>query len=171
MTALVLLDLSAAFDVIDHWILQKRLEYSFGMTGSILSWIQSHLSDTIHCFMIGRSTSEGKCLKCGVPQGSVLGPRKYCLYYKIIGAIWQRHNLRYHWYADHTHVCISIMSKEIRVDAWSKQEACFVDVCSWISANILYVEIRRKKMELIILKLNQVCCWNVCREHLIMHHD
>ena len=75
MAALVLLDLCAAFDVIDHKILQTRLEHSFGVTGSALSWIKSYLSDRSQCVAIGMTTSEGKCLNFGVPQGSVLGPR------------------------------------------------------------------------------------------------
>ena len=52
MAALVLLDLSAAFDVIDHKILQTRLEHSFGVTGSALSWIKSYLSDRSQCVAI-----------------------------------------------------------------------------------------------------------------------
>jgi len=95
MTALVLLDLSAAFDVIDYTILQTRPEHSFGVTvtGSALSWIKSDLSDRSQCIAIGMTNSEGKCLDFGVAQGSVLGPRKYCLYSKPIGAICSRHNL------------------------------------------------------------------------------
>jgi len=45
MAALVLLDLSAAFDIIDHKSLQTCLEHSFGVTGSVMSWIKSYLSD------------------------------------------------------------------------------------------------------------------------------
>ena len=74
MTALVMLDLSAVFDVIDYGILQRRLEDSFGITGSALTWIQSYMSDRSQCVAVGRSTSEGKCLSFGVLQGSVLGP-------------------------------------------------------------------------------------------------
>jgi len=88
-----MLDLSATFDVIDHKILQTRLEHLFGVTGSALSWIKSYLSDISQCVAIGMTTSEGKCLNFGVPQGSVLGPRTYCLYLKPIGAICSRHNL------------------------------------------------------------------------------
>ena len=45
MASLVLLDLSAGFDVIDHKILQTRLEHLFGVIRSALSWIKSYLSD------------------------------------------------------------------------------------------------------------------------------
>ena len=52
MAALVMLDLAADFDVIDHKILQTRLEHSFGVTGSALSWIKSYLSDRSQCVAI-----------------------------------------------------------------------------------------------------------------------
>ena len=55
MAALVLLDLSAAFDVTDHKILQTRLEHSFGVTGSALSWIKSYLSDRSHAVCCHRN--------------------------------------------------------------------------------------------------------------------
>ena len=93
LAALNLLDLSAAFDVIDHKILQTGLEHSFAVTGSALSWIKSYLIDRSQCVAIGMTTSEGKCLNIGAPQGSVLGPRSYYLYSKPIGAICSRHNL------------------------------------------------------------------------------
>ena len=104
MAALVLLDLSAAFDIIDHNILQTRLDHSFGVTESAFSWIKSYLSDRSQCVAIGMTTPEGTCLNFGVPQGSVLGPRKYSLYSKPIGAICSRHNLFCHCYADDTQV-------------------------------------------------------------------
>ena len=59
MAPLVLLDLSAAFGVIDHKIIQTRLEHSFGVTGSALSSIKSYLSDRYHCVAIRMTTSEG----------------------------------------------------------------------------------------------------------------
>ena len=70
--------------VIYHKILQKRLEHSFGVTGSALSWIRSYLSDIFQCVAIGMMTPEGKGLNVGVPQGSILGPLTYCLYSKPI---------------------------------------------------------------------------------------
>jgi exonuclease III len=150
MTALVMLDLSAAFDVIDHGILQRRLEDSFGVTGSALTWIQSYLSDRSQCVAVGGSTSEGKCLSFGVPQGSVLGPRKYCLYSKPIGTICQRHNFRYHCYADDTQVYIGIMPNEKWVDVSKKLEACLTDISVWMSANMLMLN--QEKTEFIIFK-------------------
>ncbi len=55
---LLMLDLSAAFDVIDHGILRKRLEYSYGVTGVALEWIQSYLTDRTQRIAIGSAFSE-----------------------------------------------------------------------------------------------------------------
>jgi hypothetical protein len=68
-----MLDLSAAFDVIDHDILFDRLQYSFDISGSALSWIRSYLTDRSQCVSIGSVHSDNMVLKHGVPQGSVLG--------------------------------------------------------------------------------------------------
>jgi len=75
MAALVLLGLFAAFDVTGHKILETHRENSVGVTGSALSLIKSDLSDRSQCVAIGMTTSEGKCLNFGVPQGSVLEPQ------------------------------------------------------------------------------------------------
>ena len=66
---LLMLDLSVAFDVIDHNILQSRLEYVFGISGSALKWLLSYLRDRIHGIAVGSTHSNVFRLKCGVPQG------------------------------------------------------------------------------------------------------
>ena len=58
IAALVLAELSAAFDVSDHAILQKHLKCSFGVTGCALSWIQPYFGGRIKCITLGASTSE-----------------------------------------------------------------------------------------------------------------
>ena len=84
---LLMLDLSAAFDVTDHAILKERLEYSFWITGSALNWLLSYLSNKTRRIVIGSVQSEAVHLKFGVPQGSVLGPKLYCNFSKPIGEI------------------------------------------------------------------------------------
>ena len=134
---LVMLDLSAAFDVIDHGIRFKRLDYSYGVTGDALCWIQSYLSERRQCVAIGSTTSDDKVLGFGVPQGSVLGPRKYCLYSKPIGEICRRHNLLYHCYADDTQLYMVIRPQHSWDTISHTLEACLVDISDWMSANML----------------------------------
>ena len=70
---LMLLDLSAAFDTIDHNILFRRL-YNLGIRGPALSWFRSYLSGRTQSVVIGDIKSASRNLPYGVPQGSVLGP-------------------------------------------------------------------------------------------------
>ena len=75
----VLLDLSAAFDTVDHKILLDILEYR--VTGLLLKWYQSCLPDRTQTFQVGLDRSIVFIIDCSVPQGSVLGPLKLrCVY-------------------------------------------------------------------------------------------
>ena len=76
VTALTLLDLSAAFDTIDHSILLQRLHRYFGISGPALRWFKSFLSDRYQSINISGTLSSPQHLPFGVPQGSVLGPDK-----------------------------------------------------------------------------------------------
>ena len=69
---LVLLDLSAAFDTIDHSTMITRLK-DHGISGKALQWFSSYLSQRTQTISIRKSVSSIKCLRC-VPQGSVWGP-------------------------------------------------------------------------------------------------
>ena len=77
---LVLLDLSAAFDTIDHDNLFYILEKYVGIGGSALRLIRSYFSDRTQRVQIDGIMSDFASLLCGVPQGSVLGPMKFGLY-------------------------------------------------------------------------------------------
>ena len=82
VTCLCLLDLSAAFDTIDHSILLDRLSLWFGIHGSTLNWFKSHLSDRLFCIKCYNDFSDSHQSCYGVPQGSVLGPHSiYALHY------------------------------------------------------------------------------------------
>ena len=71
IAALIMLDLLAAFDMIDHVILLKRLNYSFGITGTAHMWFESYLTGRTQSVKIEGQASKPKCLWCCVPQGSV----------------------------------------------------------------------------------------------------
>jgi len=69
LPALVLLDLSAAFDTVDHDILIRRLKTSYGLSGMVLQWFQTYLVGQSQCIRIGLSASLLTLIVCGVPQG------------------------------------------------------------------------------------------------------
>ena len=79
VTALTLLDLSAAFDTIDHSILLQRLEMWYGCGGVVISWLRSYLSDRFQPVKLDRCLSKNVTLPFGVPQGSVLEPLLFSL--------------------------------------------------------------------------------------------
>ena len=93
-----MLDLSAAFDTVDHDILLSRLCNVYGITGDALDWFRSYLTGRIQRVLIENAVSGDQELGFGVPQGSVLGPKIYCMYTKPVSDIIQRHGLSHHFF-------------------------------------------------------------------------
>ena len=103
-----MLDLSAAFDTIDHDILLSRLCNVYGITGDVLGWFRSDLTSRIQRVLIENAVSGDQELCAGVPQGSVLGPKIYCMYTKPVSGIIQRHGLSHHSYAYDTQLYMTM---------------------------------------------------------------
>ena len=84
---LVLLDLSSAFDTIDHDILVERMKKEFGITSCAKNWLESYLKDRSSRVSVLGEYSEKLPLKYGVPQGSVAGPPIFTAYAQPVAAI------------------------------------------------------------------------------------
>ena len=93
------LDLSAAFDTLDHQILLKRLSITYGIHAKAFQWFSSYLSDRRQSVTIGSIFSKPVPLQSGVPQGSVLGPILFTLYTQPLSNTIQKHQFDYHRYA------------------------------------------------------------------------
>ena len=99
---LLLLDLSAAFDTVDHDTLLTRLYSKYSISGIALEWFRSYLTNRSQFALIEGCRSQSRELKCGVPQGSVLGLILYVLYTAPLADIPRFHELQFHFYADDT---------------------------------------------------------------------
>ena len=87
VSLLCMLDLSAAFDTVDHDILIQRLQQSLGVQGIALSWIESFLRGRSQAVSLVSELSSRSLLSCGVSQGSVLGPVLFLVYCADVLAI------------------------------------------------------------------------------------
>ena len=107
---LLLLDLSAAFDTVDHAILLNRLTWRFGIKNRVLAWFASYLKKR-HQFVSVNGLDSRQCeLLYGLPQGSVLGPILYLMYAYPLGNIVRRHDMSFHFYADDSQIYLSFES-------------------------------------------------------------
>ena len=149
--ALVMLDLSAAFDTIDHGIILKRLEERFGITGDALLWISSYLSDRKETVLIGNSLSNERSLCYGVPQGSVLGPLLFTLYTSALGDVIRRYGVQYHLYADDTQIYLAFNPRHHPSieDAKILLRSCLNDVWGWMQNN--YLQLNPEKTDVLLV--------------------
>ena len=107
---LLLLDLSAAFDTVDHSILLSRLALRFGVNGRVIAWIESYLKDSEQFVQNEDTKSSFRQLILGVPKGSVLGSLLYVLCTAPIADIIKSYDLHYHLYADDSQIYFSLLN-------------------------------------------------------------
>src|SRR6218665_3304088 len=107
VSRLCLLDISAAFDTIDHNILLQRLSSWFGVSGTAVLCFQSYLSTGSFSVKACSHSSQPLPLPCGVPQGSVLGPLLFILYTAPLSHLMKSSSVDHHLYADGTQLFIS----------------------------------------------------------------
>jgi len=153
----MLLDLSAAFDTVDHQILIRRLETSYGLGGVVLSWFKSYLDSRTQYVRCGRLTSTPATVIFGVPQESVLGPIRFLLYTTDLLRLIERHNLHPHAYADDTQICGFCPPSAISV-LQEQMSACLAEVALWMRSN---------RLQLNTAKTEVLWCATSRRQHQI----
>jgi len=132
---LIALDISAAFDTIDHDILCQRANSDFGFQDTALAWLRSFVSGRSNYVCVNNARSPVTQCSSGVPQGSVLGPILFALYTSPVAKIIIRHGLQYHMYADDTQLYTALkQNKQNNIDLTVIQQ-CTNDIHRWYAEN------------------------------------
>ena len=160
LACLILLDLSAAFDTIDHDILLNRLKSRFAVNGVALGWLMSYLKDRSQAVEIGvplsgGSRSEYTKIQLGIPQGSVLGPILFTIYTGPIGNICRKHHVAFHLYADDTQIYLSFRpsTPSSKHECIAKIKKCIDEIGTWMTQNLS--KLNNDKTEFILVGTQQ----------------
>ena len=153
-TFIVMLDLSSAFDTVDHSILIDRLKKQFHIRDTVLQWFNSYLSNRNFNVKIRCSISKGIITLYGVPQGSILGPILFLLYISEIEKIAKLYGLKLHIFADDMQLYISFQHNNILSDI-RNIEHCLRHIKLWMSTNFLKVNEDKTQFLVISPKINQ----------------
>ena len=144
VACLILLDLSTAFDTIDHNILLRRLETWFAVTDTALNWLRSYLTNRTQVVTVGDPLLEGSRLAfvqlmSGIPQGSILGPILFTIYTAPIGNICRNNHIEFHLYADDTQLYLSFKPSILnsKLDCITRTNNCINEINVWMTQNLL----------------------------------
>ena len=155
ITLLVLLDLSAPFDIVRHDTLLNRLKSSFGMDGKALEWFALYLADHTQSVTVNDGLSSAFPLTQGVPQGSCLGPLLFTVYTIKLFDIVSKHLPSVHSYADDTQLYLAF-SPDVQGEdeaALNAMRECIHDLRNWMIEDRLTSN--DDKTELILIDIRQ----------------
>lgn len=135
----MLLDLTAAFDTVDHSVLISRLKHYVGLQGTALKWFSSYLSNRTFSVMFNDLSSTVAPLSLGVPQGSILGPILFSLYILPLGHIISSHDVSFHLYADDIQLYLPVVPND--TSAMDSLNRCLQDIKNWLAQSFLHLNV------------------------------
>ena len=138
--------------LLDHSTLLRRLR-AIGINQTVLAWFSSYLVGCTNAIKIREVTSAPVNTQHGVPQGSVLGPLLFNTYLLPITDIFDRHQIRFHIYADDTQLYAECPPSS-HADAQRKIEECVSDIRQWLDYNHLLLN--EAKTEAIVFRSSAV---------------
>ena len=136
----IFLDLSKAFDTLNHEILLSKLE-ACGITGTAHQWISNYFRNRIQFVQIGNSKSDALKQICGVPQGSILGPLFFILYINDLPAC--SNELEFILFADDTSIFFEHSDLDVLTSHLNDQ---LNNVSTWLKANKLSINVKKTKL-------------------------
>ena len=148
---LVLLDLSAAFDTVEHDVLLQRFQETVGIHGSALNWCRSYFADRTQSVNVLGTSSRPRPLESGMPQGSVVGPFGFPTYTRPLGAICRKYGISYHFYADDTQLYVAFKPGD-ELQTKERLESCISEIREWMGRNFL--KLNDSKTEFVIIGSN-----------------
>ena len=151
---LVLLDLSAVFDTIDHGGLLAELD-RIGVRGDALCWLASYLADRTQCVSVEGHLSCNIQLRHGVPQGCGLGPLLFSVYCAGLSEVFSKHGIRYHIYADDTQLYGDFPRNDV-ASAADRISRCVIDLIVWLASRYLLLNETKTEAALFSAPNNRV---------------
>ncbi len=142
----IFLDLSTAFDMVNHQILLSTL-LAKGISGTALQWFESYLSDRFFKVSWRGEVSKSQHLATGVPQGSVLGPLLFSVYMTSLGSVIQKHGFSYHCYADDTQLYLSFHPDDLTIAA--RISACLTNISCWMTDHHLQLNLAKTELSVV----------------------
>ena len=146
VTLLGLLDLSSAFDCVDHAVPLDRLQLVFGLNGCALDWLASFLDARTQqvCYQRLLVRHHPSSIY-GVPQGSVLGPLRYLLYTAELFDLIAKCGMTAHCYADDTQVYVCTPPTDVPA-AVEHFRSCVEQIERWLQSNRLKMNAKKTRV-------------------------